>query len=391
LSTFAHKLEQLIRIQNEIISARTAQTAATTAASAPATSAVLASSIADRETYLGPWSMLANELLFERSHSHKIRVCAAAGDFLENGGAAFVSASALPRLCASAGHAQQLFMAVSEAADYTCPVRALFRFLNNPRHAQTGVPLLAPVTDTLIWSAGLPWVREKELLSLFGAQRTQHPDAMLKSLQCNAKAPQLSRAFYDLEPTLLRFCAELRKANAFEPGNRTVLANMQGDLLVLGVEQLFSKGLERMRTFVRERYIDGKVAVHAPRPSKDTQRIEVAAEGTGSKHVISGARAGKRQNSTKSSAAVDGKSEKQERKASSKGKSKATPKSKGKAKPKGKSKSKSKGKRKKKDSDEEDSADSAGGSEMDVASEQENSDFLLASAISDLEDEEEIE
>ena len=143
--------------------------------------------------------MLANELLFERSHSHKIRVCAAAGDFLENGGAAFVSASALPRLCASAGHAQQLFMAVSEAADYTCPVRALFRFLNNPRHAQTGVPLLAPVTDTLIWSAGLPWVREKELLSLFGAQRTQHPDAMLKSLQCNAKAPQLSRAFYDLD------------------------------------------------------------------------------------------------------------------------------------------------------------------------------------------------
>lgn len=166
------------------------------------------------QAYLAPWTSLAADLLFERSHAYQLRVSAATGEFLEVTGAWAIADTSLASICASAGHAQQLFLAATEGPGYSCPIRALFHFLANPQFVSEH-PLVHYISKTVVWSGGLPWVRERELLALFGAEDIQHPDSMLGPLRGNPIGVQLSRAFYDIAEECIDPSAKKLTKNRF--------------------------------------------------------------------------------------------------------------------------------------------------------------------------------
>jgi hypothetical protein len=115
-------------------------------------------------------------------------------------------------------------------------------------------------------------------------------DAVDRSLGLAERARR-PRSQEPIEPTLLRFCAALRQSNAFAATGRGVAVNLDGDVLQLGIEQLFTRGVERLRKFVNERYLTNKVSVQASRSSADTQRINVAGPEGASKLAAATAKA----------------------------------------------------------------------------------------------------
>lgn len=72
----------------------------------------------------------------------------------------------------------------------------------------------------------------------------------------------------------------------FDASKRSVPVNLEGNLLGLSIDQLHTRGVDRLRKFVRERYIDCKVDVDAARHAVDTQCIAVALAGQTSRMAI---------------------------------------------------------------------------------------------------------
>lgn len=92
---------------------------------------------------------------------------------------------------AAHGKGAFLLLLATETSDYICPLRALNRWIAQPR--KFSKPRLLD-SVTVLWVGGLPWLPEKPILRLFAAEDISHPDRMLSA---STSSPGLQRVFYD--------------------------------------------------------------------------------------------------------------------------------------------------------------------------------------------------
>lgn len=84
------------------------------------------------------------------------------------------------------------------------------------------------------------------------------------------------RSTEDIDPTLIALCLALREGGAFESKQRSREVDLEGQLLAMSIPRLDEHGSTRYGKFVRERYIDKRVAVGAPCQAGDTAKLALS-------------------------------------------------------------------------------------------------------------------
>lgn len=170
---FSDDCESLKRIFNKYVR-QTEKIAASASQPAPGLTVVNAAG----RHFLGPWPSLADRLRFDPSQASRYK-SEFKSQFADIEGMSCISAAGLVAVCAAHGHSDHLMLLCQETDSYTCPFRFFLRLVQQPSTDRK---------DTLFSSLHMvgSWFGEQSLLSLFGAESRDDPEALVHSVINNA-------------------------------------------------------------------------------------------------------------------------------------------------------------------------------------------------------------
>lgn len=155
--------------------------------------------------FVFPLGRLADALQFERTRFSQLCSGLSSTDRMSHNEFAGISARGLAEVCVQTGHSKQLFALASESSHYSCLLRSLLRFLStaSPSASQHSTGL------SLIWCADGPWVKESEVLRLFGLDNVTHPERLIQPVLQLGIPTHRVRTYCDVSvqpPQILHTC-----------------------------------------------------------------------------------------------------------------------------------------------------------------------------------------